>query len=83
MNYHIIASDLDGTLLNSAGVISPENLAAIHELTEKGSHFVPASGRGYSEMPQQIHDCPDIRYIIHPTVLLFSTERPASAFCAV
>ena len=65
MNYQIIASDLDGTLLNSAGVISPENLAAIHELTEKGAYFVPASGRGYSEMPQQIHDCSDIRYIIH------------------
>ncbi len=65
MNYQIIASDLDGTLLNSAGLISPENLTAIHALTQLGAHFVPASGRGYSEMPQQIHDCPDIRYIIH------------------
>jgi len=65
MNYQIVASDLDGTLLNSAGLISPENLTAIHALTELGAHFVPASGRGYSEMPQQIHNCPDIRYIIH------------------
>lgn len=65
MNYQIIASDLDGTLLNSAGLISPENLTAIHDLTTLGAHFVPASGRGYSEMPEQIHSCPDIRYIIH------------------
>ena len=65
MKYQIIASDLDGTLLNTQGVISPENLAAIHALTEMGAHFVPASGRGYSEMPEQIRNCSDVRYVIH------------------
>lgn len=65
MKYKIIASDLDGTLLNNAGDISPENLQAIHTLTEMGVQFVPASGRGYSEMPEQIRACEDVRYIIH------------------
>lgn len=65
LKYRIIASDLDGTLLNNAGVISPGNLAAIRELTAMGVHFVPASGRGFSEMPEQIRSCPDIRYVIH------------------
>ncbi|MBR6789275.1 MAG: HAD hydrolase family protein, partial [Oscillospiraceae bacterium] len=36
--YGIIASDLDGTLLNNAGVISEENLAAIREMTARGIH---------------------------------------------
>ena len=63
--YQIIASDLDGTLLNSAGIISEENLAAIRQLTAMGVHFVPASGRSFAEMPQQIRDCTDIRYVIY------------------
>ena len=63
--YQIIASDLDGTLLNSDGVISEENLAAIRELTAMGVHFVPASGRSFAEMPEQIRSCSDIRYVIY------------------
>lgn len=62
--YQIIASDLDGTLLNSRAEISEENIEAIHTLTQRGVHFVPASGRSLSEMPQQIVDSEDIRYII-------------------
>ena len=55
-NYKIVASDLDGTLLNKAGKISPENLAAIGEMAERGIWFVPASGRGLSEMPEQYRE---------------------------
>jgi Cof subfamily protein (haloacid dehalogenase superfamily) len=64
-NYKIVASDLDGTLLNKAGKISPENLAAIGEMAERGIWFVPASGRGLSEMPEQIKACEDIRYVLY------------------
>lgn len=63
--YGIIASDLDGTLLNNAGVISEENLAAIREMTVRGIHFVPSSGRSFAEMPEQIRNCADIRYVIY------------------
>ena len=63
--YKIIASDLDGTLLNKAGDISPENLAAIRDMAQRDIWFVPASGRGLSEMPEQIKACGDIRYVMY------------------
>ena len=45
MNYRIVASDFDGTLLNSESEISEGNLQAIEALMDKNVHFVPASGR--------------------------------------
>lgn len=64
-NYKIVASDLDGTLLDSHGGISAENLAAIHELSQRGVYFVPSSGRSVSEMPEEIRENPDIRFFIY------------------
>lgn len=64
-NYKIIACDLDGTLLNNAGQVSPENLAAIGALQEKGIYFVPCSGRTFAEIPASIRENENIRYIIH------------------
>ena len=52
--YKIIASDLDGTLLNSSSEISKENIDAINNLNEKGVAFVPCTGRTYSEIPDKI-----------------------------
>jgi len=43
----LIASDLDGTLLNDKGEISAENAAAIKKAKEKGIDFVVATGRSY------------------------------------
>lgn len=44
----LIASDLDGTLLqNGAQELTPRALDLIRRLTEKGVHFVVASGRQY------------------------------------
>lgn len=44
----LIASDLDGTLLrNGALSLTPHAIELIHELTQKGVHFVAASGRQY------------------------------------
>lgn len=63
--YKIITSDLDGTLLNSRSEISSENLCAIHELSKRGIHFVPSTGRTLSELPAEIIDDPAIRYVIH------------------
>ena len=61
----ILATDLDGTLLDSRGEISQENLDAIHELASRGIPVVPASGRSYSEMPEILRTNPDIRYYIY------------------
>lgn len=64
MNYKIVASDLDRTLLTDDHGVSPENMQAIAQLTEKGVHFVPASGRAYDEMPKALLENPNIRYYI-------------------
>ena len=63
--YKILASDLDGTLLNSKGDVSDENLKAVAELVHRGALFVPSSGRTFSEIPENIRENPDIRYVIH------------------
>ncbi|KKE78948.1 Cof-type HAD-IIB family hydrolase [Oceanobacillus caeni] len=43
----LIASDLDGTLLNEKGEISEDNLQAIKKIEGKGIQFVVATGRSY------------------------------------
>ena len=41
----LIASDLDGTLLhNGAQELTPYTIDLIHRITQKGIHFVAASG---------------------------------------
>ena len=42
----LIASDLDGTLLhNGAQELSPYTIDVIRRITQKGIHFIAASGR--------------------------------------
>ncbi|MBP2076391.1 Cof-type HAD-IIB family hydrolase [Oceanobacillus polygoni] len=43
----LIASDLDGTLLDEEGVVSEENIAAIQKAIDHGIRFVVATGRSY------------------------------------
>ena len=43
--YKLIAIDLDGTLLNSKGLISEKNKNAIKMAQEKGIEVIIASGR--------------------------------------
>lgn len=64
-NYKIVASDLDGTLMNNRAQISKENMDAIGRMHEKGIYFVPCSGRTLSEMPRQLREHADIDYIIY------------------
>ncbi len=63
-NYQIIATDLDGTLLNSRMELTRENLEAIHTLTKRGVHVVAATGRAWEEVDPRIRENPDIRYYI-------------------
>jgi len=46
----LIASDMDGTLLNSDHIISKENLEAIKKAQEMGVHFAIATGRIYDDV---------------------------------
>lgn len=45
----LIATDMDGTLLNELGQISEENVAAVKAAQEKGILVVVATGRSYKE----------------------------------
>ena len=46
----LIASDMDGTLLDGNGGISPYNVEMINEAKKRGIHFVIASGRAYTDI---------------------------------
>lgn len=63
--YIIVASDLDGTLLNNQAEISQENLDAISRIAERGGEFVVATGRTYAEIPTKVRNHPAIRYMIY------------------
>ncbi|WP_244895454.1 Cof-type HAD-IIB family hydrolase [Evansella clarkii] len=45
----LIATDMDGTLLNDGREISPENIKAIHAAIEQGIEVAVATGRDYTE----------------------------------
>lgn len=62
--YKIVASDLDGTLLNEEQTVSPENLQAIAKMKQLGVEFVPTTGRALNEIHPALMQSPDIRYII-------------------
>ena len=62
--YKIVASDLDGTLLNSNMVVSPKNLSAIEQMNKVGVYFVPTSGRSFCVLPDTLRDNKNIRYLI-------------------
>ena len=64
LNYKMIASDLDGTLLKNDKLISRENLDAIEKFLQIGGIFVPTTGRAVAEIPAFLLDNPYIRYII-------------------
>ena len=61
---YIVASDLDGTLLDKGEKLSAENAAAIEEMGKRGICFVPCSGRTVAEMPKCLVENPHIRYYI-------------------
>lgn len=62
--YKLIASDLDGTLLNDELKMSEENRRAIRGLTERGVYFVPATGRTFTEIEPSVLSLPEVRYIL-------------------
>ena len=45
MKYKLIASDMDGTLLNSKGLITDGTLSSIRKIVDEGVIFMVATGR--------------------------------------
>ena len=62
--YKLVASDLDGTLLNKEQSVSEENHYAISQMSRLGVEFVPTTGRAMNEIDPSLIKSPDIRYII-------------------
>lgn len=60
----IIALDLDGTLLNSSGEISPRTHDALLRCADAGIEIVPTTGRFFGAMPQFIRELPFLHYAI-------------------
>ena len=73
----LIASDLDGTLLhNGAQELSSYTIDLIHRITEKGIHFVAASGRQYDNERRLFADIKDkISYIAENRFALHSSGK--------
>lgn len=55
MKYRLIATDLDGTLLNSEHSISPFTAEILKELDRDGVKVVVATGRSYSSLKPRVH----------------------------
>ena len=59
----LVASDLDGTLLTSKKILTDRLKTAIKAITDKGIYFVPATGRVYDAVPDDIKALP-VKYVI-------------------
>jgi hypothetical protein len=62
----LIAIDLDGTLLNTSGQVSPRNLAALHLAESSGIEVVISTGRRHSFA---MHVLRDLHLNIHSAVV--------------
>lgn len=64
MDIKLIAFDLDGTLLRDDKTFSERNKEALYQVAQKGIYLVPATGRTYEGMPEEIRRLPFLRYMI-------------------
>ncbi len=60
----LVALDLDGTLLNREGHVTPRTRAALQAAVDKGVYIVPATGRPLASLPPLVAQLPGIRYVI-------------------
>ena len=60
----LVASDLDGTLLNKNKEITPRLFDALKKLDELGIYFVPSTGRPFGTVPLAIKELPFLKYVI-------------------
>lgn len=64
MNVNLIATDLDGTLMNSKNQITDNTINVLREASEKGILIVPATGRCVELIPRELLSAINIRYAI-------------------
>lgn len=64
MDKHIIALDMDGTLLDSSGTVSDRNVCAMRKLIDEGHYIVPASGRALPLLPNEVKSLEGLKYAV-------------------
>ncbi|MCD7956347.1 MAG: Cof-type HAD-IIB family hydrolase [Lachnospiraceae bacterium] len=64
MSVKLIASDLDGTLLTDDKKISEKTRRMISLAAAKGIQIVPATGRAFSSVPEEVLALPGVEYVI-------------------
>lgn len=64
MTYRLLATDLDGTLLNTKKEISPENAAAIQRALEEEKTIIFSTGRCLGEVKELMSHFSSMRYVI-------------------
>lgn len=64
MSVKLIASDLDGTLLTDDKKISEMTRQMISLAAAHGIQIVPATGRAYSSVPEEVLALPGVEYVI-------------------
>ncbi|MFG0247391.1 MAG: HAD-IIB family hydrolase [Phycisphaeraceae bacterium JB051] len=79
MKYRMIGLDLDGTLLNTEGQISPENVAAIQRAQDAGVLVVPCTGRSWKESTRQLVNFPNPDLGIFTTGAMIADVRTGHA----
>ena len=56
--------DLDGTLLTDSKELSQTTVQILDMAVKKGIYVIPATGRSFRAIPEQIRNYPGIRYVI-------------------
>lgn len=64
MGIKLIASDLDGTLLTDNKEISDATRDTLLYAIKRGCQFIPATGRAFSSVPEQVRAFPGVQYVI-------------------
>ena len=64
LDVRLIATDLDGTLLNEKKEVSQRNLEALYRAAEKGIFVIPATGRIWRGLPKVLLELPFLQYVI-------------------
>lgn len=76
LRHWLVASDIDGTLIDPNGMIPKRNLDAIKELTAQGGKFALATGRSIPSTRQYARKVPGCNYaILYNGSLIYDFER--------
>ena len=67
MSVRLIAMDVDGTLLNSAGIVTEEVKSAFREASAAGIHLALATGRVRAECEPLLRQLPELTHMVNCT----------------